>query len=170
VAHPDLVPTAKKVFEDALDDQPHQKFQLRADVATSAPQLIDFRIPGGTITEAGLRTNINVGILYLEAWLRGNGAVALYNLMEDAATAEISRAQVWQWTHHATAALADGRKVTPELYKRLLSEEIARIQELAGTDAFAAGKYAQAIELFDSLVSASKFNEFLTLGAYEVLE
>jgi len=170
VAHPDLVPTAKKVFEDALDDQPHQKARLREDVAVSAKQLIDFQIEGGTITEAGLRTNINVGILYLEAWLRGNGAVALYNLMEDAATAEISRAQVWQWTHHATAALADGRKLTLELYKRFLAEEVARIKELVGAEAFGAGKYAQAIELFDSLVSAPAFNEFLTLGAYEVLE
>ena len=170
VAHPDLVPTAKKVFEDALAEQPHQKSRLRADVNVSARQLVDFNIPGGTITEAGLRMNINVGILYLEAWLRGNGAVALYNLMEDAATAEISRAQVWQWTHHPTAALADGRKVTLELYKQLLAEEVARIEAMVGAEAYAAGKYAEAIALFDSLVSAPVFTEFLTLGAYGVLE
>jgi malate synthase len=170
VAHPDLVPTARQVFEDALDEQPHQKARTRAEVSVSAKDLVNFKIPGGTITESGLRTNINVGILYLEAWLRGNGAVALYNLMEDAATAEISRAQVWQWTHHATAALADGRKVTSELYRQLLGEEVARIKEMAGPDAFAAGKYGQAIELFDSLVSAPAFNEFLTLGAYKILE
>jgi malate synthase len=169
VAHPDLVPTAYQVFEDALDEQPHQKARLREEVNTTAEQLIDFRVPNGQITEAGLRLNINVGILYIESWLRGNGAAAIYNLMEDAATAEISRAQVWQWVHHG-ATLADGRTVTTELYRQLLGEEIEKIKGLVGAEAFAAGKYELAKELFNQLVNAPTFDEFLTLGAYRYLE
>jgi malate synthase len=126
-------------------------------------------VPGGQVTEAGLRLNINVGILYIESWLRGVGAAALYNLMEDAATAEISRAQVWQWLQQR-APLADGRPVTPELYRQLLAEEVEKIKALAGAEAYAHGRFAEARELFDALVTQPTFAEFLTLGAYERLE
>src|SRR5205823_360352 len=148
----------------------HQKARMREDVHSDAKDLLNFKIPGGTITEAGLRSNINVGIQYIEAWLRGNGAVALYNLMEDAATAEISRAQVWQWTHHPEAVLADGRPVTLDLYKQLSAEEIEKIRTAMGAEAYAAGKFPLACELFDALVTQPTFTEFLTVGAYERLE
>ncbi|MBP7691874.1 MAG: malate synthase A [Anaerolineales bacterium] len=170
VAHPDLVPTAKAVFDGKLGDRPHQKERLREDVAVTAGQLCDFRVPGGQITEAGLRMNINVGVLYIESWLRGVGAAALYNLMEDAATAEISRAQVWQWTHHPKAVLADGRPVTLDLYRQCLPEELAKIKALVGPDAYAKGQFEPAAALFDHLVTQATFSEFLTLGAYAQLE
>jgi malate synthase len=113
VAHPDLVPHVKEIFDGILKDKPHQKDRLREDVNVAAADLLNFTISGAKITEAGLRLNINVGLLYIESWLQGTGAAALYNLMEDAATAEISRAQIWQWINHPTAALDDGRKITP---------------------------------------------------------
>jgi malate synthase len=172
VAHPDLVPTATEVFDHVLGDKPHQKERLRAEVNVAAQDLITFVVPGGTITEAGVRLNINVALQYIEAWLRGNGAVAINNLMEDAATAEISRAQIWQWTHadNPTAALADGRAVTLDLYRQWLPEELGKIKALVGPQAFEAGKYALARELLDQLVTAPDFAEFLTLGAYQHLE
>ncbi|MEP7199521.1 MAG: malate synthase A [Chloroflexota bacterium] len=170
VAHPDLVPVAHNVFDDALDARPHQKERMRAEVNVSAAELIDFTVPGGQLTEGGLRQNINVAIQYIEAWLRGNGAVAIDNLMEDAATAEISRAQVWQWMHHPTATLADGRRVTVELYRRVMAEEVEQIKALVGAENFAVGKFALAQQLFDQLVTAPTFTEFLTLEAYNYLE
>jgi malate synthase len=169
VAHPDLVPTAREVFAARLGQKPHQKERLREDVSVTAEQLRTFGVPGGQVTEAGLRLNINVGILYIESWLRGVGAAALYNLMEDAATAEISRAQVWQWLQQR-ALLADGRPVTPELYRQLLAEEVEKIKALAGAEAYAHGRFTEACELFDALVTQETFAEFLTLGAYERLE
>jgi malate synthase len=170
VAHPDLVPTAKEVFDAALKDKPHQKERMREEVNVSAKDLVNFNIPNGQITEAGLRLNINVALQYLEAWLRGSGAVAIYNLMEDAATAEISRAQVWQWIHHPTASLADGRKISVELYRQFLPEELEKIKTLYGTEAYAASKIEMAQALFDRLVTADNFTEFLTLSAYKELE
>ncbi len=170
VAHPDLVPTAREVFDSKLGEKPHQKERLREEVRVTAEQLRDFRVPGGKITEAGLRLNINVGVLYLESWLRGVGAAAIYNLMEDAATAEISRAQVWQWTHHPHAKLDDGRPVTLDLYRQFLPEEMEKIKALVGPEAFARGRYEQARQLFDQLVTQDTFSEFLTLGAYAYLE
>ncbi len=170
VAHPDLVPTAKAVFDGKLGDKPHQKERLREDVHVTAEQLRDFSVPGGKISEAGLRLNINVGVLYIESWLRGTGAAALYNLMEDAATAEISRAQVWQWTHHPHARLDDGRPITLDLYRQLLPEEMEKIKALVGPEVFAKGKYEQARQLFDQLVTPDTFSEFLTLGAYTYLD
>ncbi len=169
VAHPDLVPTAMDVFAQALGDKPHQKERLREDVHTRAEDLINFTVPGGQITEAGLRLNINVGVQYLEAWLRGNGTVGINYLMEDAATAEISRAQVWQWTHTPAARLADGRPVTLDLYRQFLPEEMEKIKALLGP-AFTAGKFDLAQQLFDQLVTAPTFEEFLTVGAYRHLE
>jgi malate synthase len=124
--------------------------------------------PKGTITEKGIRKNINVGVLYLESWLSGNGAAALYNLMEDAATAEISRTQLWQWLHN-TSTLADGRKFTKDLYSELLKSEIRIIKDLVGEDKFKTGKFELAIELFDSLVISEEFEEFLTVKAYKYI-
>lgn len=169
VAHPDLVPVAKEVFDNALKDKPHQKEKLRGDVKVSANDLWNFNIPNGQITEAGVRLNINVALQYLDAWLRGSGAVGIYSLMEDAATAEICRAQLWQWIHHPTAALSDGRKVSQNLYRQFLAEEIEKIETLYGSQ-YAKSKMNEAIELFDALVTSKEFAEFLTLSAYEKLD
>ncbi len=170
VAHPDLVPLAQEVFDKALGVKPHQKERLREEVQVSARDLIDFRVPGGVITESGLRLNINVGLQYIEAWLRGTGAAAIDNLMEDTATAEISRAQIWHWLHRGSATLADGRPVTLELYRRLLPEELAKIKALHGAENFAAGKYTLACQLFNRLLEEDNFSDFLTLIAYDHLD
>jgi len=170
VAHPDLVAVARELFDKLLGNKPHQKERRREEVRVAANDLLDFNVPGGHITEAGLRGNINVAIQYLESWLLGAGAVGIYNLMEDAATAEISRSQVWQWLHHPNAALADGRQITPALYRALLSEEMDKIKSLVGEKRFAAGKYDLAKQVFDQLVTEKDFTEFLTLRAYEYLD
>jgi malate synthase len=170
VAHPDLVPVAKEVFDRALGARPHQKGRLREEVQVTARDLIDFRVPGGSISEAGLRLNINVAVQYVESWLRGTGAAAIFNLMEDTATAEISRAQVWQWINHPAAALSDGRKVAAELVRRMLPDEIEKIRSLYGDELFTAGKFQLAAEIFERLVTAKDFAEFLTLIAYDYLD
>jgi len=170
VAHPDLVAIAREPFDKALDSQPHQKERLRDEVQIAVKDLLNFNVSGGQITEAGLRSNINIAIQYLESWLLGTGAVGIYNLMEDAATAEISRSQVWQWLHHPNAALDDGRKISMELYRTLLSEEMEKIKSMVGEKRFAAGKHELARQLFDQLVTEKDFAEFLTLRAYEHLE
>ncbi|MCC6499078.1 MAG: malate synthase A [Anaerolineales bacterium] len=170
VAHPDLVPVAAEVFERALNGKPHQKERMREDVRTTAEDLLNFQIPGAQITEAGLRLNLNVALQYMDFWLRGSGAVAIFNLMEDAATAEISRAQVWQWIHHPTAALTDGRKVTIELCRAFLLDELEKIKILYGAELYASSRIETARRLFDNLVSVGNFNEFLTLTAYAELE
>ncbi len=162
VAHPDLVPVAQAEFDRVLGSRPHQKEKLREDVSVSAAELTDFTVPGGTITEAGLRLNINVGIQYVNAWLQGNGAAAINNLMEDAATSEISRAQIWQWIHH-DARLDDGRPVTLELYEKLRDAELAKLG--AGS-----GRVQEAAKLMDALVESDDFAVFLTLPAYELLD
>ena len=167
VAHPDLVPVAKAVFDEKLGDKPHQKERLREDVRVRAEQLIDFNIPGSTITEAGLRNNISVAIQYIEAWLRGNGAVAIFNLMEDAATAEISRAQLWQWIHSPRGVLVDGRDITLGMVRKFADEEQDKIKTATGDDAFDAGRFGEARAIVDKLVSSDEFAEFLTLMAYE---
>jgi malate synthase len=146
VAHPGLMQIARDEF-DAVLDAPNQLSNLREDVWVTANDLLE--VPEGPITEAGLRQNINVGILYLEAWLRGSGCVPLYHLMEDAATAEISRAQVWQWIHHG-ARLEDGRACDLFLVQRIVQEEMARIRETVGDDRFATGRYECAAEIFAS--------------------
>jgi malate synthase len=168
VAHPDLVPVAMETFDRLLGDKPHQKERLRQDVQVTPEQLTDFRVPG-EITEEGLRMNISVAILYLEAWLRGTGAVAIYNLMEDTATAEISRAQVWQWLHHDAARLPDGREINAGLYQSLAEEELEKIKNFVGEEAFQGGKFILARQIFDELVLDEGFIEFLTLPAYEYL-
>jgi malate synthase len=125
-------------------------------------------VPTGTITEAGLRQNLNVGIGYLEAWLRGEGCVPLYHLMEDAATAEISRAQIWQWIRHR-ARLDDGRIIDKALCRTLLAEELAKLEQMVGAEAYAEGRFADAAAIFRDLIEAERFPEFLTVPAYEQL-
>jgi len=166
VAHPGLVPLATEVF-DANMPTPNQINRLRDDVEVSAGDLL--LVPEGTITEEGLRINIDVGIQYLEAWLGGNGCVPIYNLMEDAATAEISRTQVWQWIHHPTGVLEDGRDVTAELVRELIPDELTKIKGLVGADRYAAGNYDLAASLFERLATQDELEEFLTLAAYEHL-
>ncbi|MEM6431905.1 MAG: malate synthase A [Deinococcota bacterium] len=162
VAHPDLVATVKEVFNAQLGDKPNQKDRLREDVAVTARDLINTDIAGGSITEDGLRLNISVGIQYVNAWLMGNGAAAINNLMEDAATAEISRAQLWQWLH-GQAKLDDGRTVTSELYEQIKQEEL---EKLGGIDKM---HYQDATEAMDKLIRADAFTEFLTIPAYDYL-
>ncbi|MFQ5649782.1 MAG: malate synthase A [bacterium] len=168
VAHPGLVPVARECFDLVLQRNPHQKHRLREEVDITAKELLNFTIPGGEITEQGLRTNINVALLYLESWLQGIGAAALYNLMEDTATAEISRAQVWQWLH-SHSKLADGREVTPELYRTCLPQEMDKIKTLLGEARFKAGEFERAKEIFDQLVTDDNFVDFLTLKTYTYL-
>lgn len=166
VAHPGLVGVAKQVFDEFMP-QPNQIDRKREEVHVVAADLL--AIPQGTITEDGVRLNVDVGIQYLEAWLRGNGAVPIYNLMEDAATAEISRAQVWQWAKHG-AKLEDGRPVTADLVKEIIASELAKMKERAGAARFEAGKYQVAADLFGKMMLSGEFNEFLTLPAYEFLD
>ncbi|HEX4213039.1 MAG TPA: malate synthase A [Candidatus Dormibacteraeota bacterium] len=168
VAHPDLVEVAKKAFDEVLGDRPNQIERTREDVHVEGSQLVDVRIPGGAITEAGLRTNVSVGIRYIESWLRGNGAAAIDNLMEDAATAEISRSQVWQWAHHGSR-LDDGRVVTAEMVRQTEDEELDRIREAMG-DGYPAARFETARRLFDQVALAEPLAEFLTPSAYELLE
>jgi malate synthase len=166
VAHPGLVAVARDVF-DAHMKTPNQIRIARDDVHVAAQDLI--AVPEGDITEQGLRTNINIGVLYLESWLRGSGCVPLYNLMEDAATAEISRAQVWQWVRHG-ATLSDGRVVTRELVRTTLRAEMDRIRSDVGEDAFAAGRYETAAKLFAGIMTDEGFAEFMPSLAYEFLK
>jgi malate synthase len=166
VAHPGLVPIAQEVF-DAKMPRPNQIDRLRDDVRVAADDLL--RVPAGPITEKGLRTNVNVGLRYLESWLRGTGCVPIFNLMEDAATCEISRTQVWQWIRHPAGALDDGRKVTAELFRRVMAEELDRIRADVGPAAFDKGQYPTARAIFDRVTTGDEFVEFLTLPAYEYL-
>ncbi len=165
VAHPDLVGLCREVFDAALGDRPNQLTRQRDDVSVSAADLLAVSKTPGTITEAGLRNNISVGLQYLSSWLGGNGAVAIFNLMEDAATAEISRSQVWQWMHNGVR-LDDGQPVTRDLAEQIIAEESATIREAAGA-AFDAPRFEQAAALFSAVGLADDYAEFLTLPAYE---
>jgi malate synthase len=167
VAHPGLVPVAKAVFDEHMP-QPNQYGRQRPDVSVGAADLLKFQ-PETPITEAGLRNNISVGIQYLGAWLVGNGCVPVFNLMEDAATAEISRSQIWQWIRSQKGRLADGRKVTPELFKQLLAEELPKVRAVLGEQAWKAGKYAEGAKLFEQL-TLGDYVEFLTLPAYQLID
>ena len=167
VAHPGMVALATEAF-DAVMKTPNQIDKQRADVNVSAADLIDFVT--GPITEAGLRTNISVGIQYIEAWLGGQGAVPIFNLMEDAATAEISRSQVWQWIHSAKGLLDDGRKITVDLTRQLIGEELDKIKASYGPEKYAQRNFARAVELFETLTTSSQFSEFLTLPGYGYLD
>jgi malate synthase len=163
VAHPALVPIAKQVFDEHMP-APNQYARQRPDVNYSAADLLDFR-PEQPITEAGLRNNISVGIQYLGAWLAGNGCVPVFNLMEDAATAEISRSQIWQWIRSPKGVLDDGRKVTVPLVRQLLAEELPKVRTTLGEEAWRAGRYEPAATLFDELTTG-EYVDFLTLPAY----
>ncbi|HEY5289996.1 MAG TPA: malate synthase A, partial [Caulobacteraceae bacterium] len=164
VAHPDLVPVAMEVF-DRLMPGANQLSRLREEVTVSRDDMLE--VHKGARSEQGLRENIRVGVQYIEAWLRGRGAVPLYNLMEDAATAEISRAQIWQWIAQG-ATLDDGRTVTPDLFKALLADEMAALE--ASLPGFGAGAFPKAIAIFSEMSLSDRFEEFLTLPAYEALE
>jgi len=166
VAHPGLVDVAKREF-DAVMQSPNQIDRLRDDVHVAARDLLE--VPQGTVTEAGLRLNIRVGVQYMEAWLRGNGCVPLYNLMEDAATAEISRTQVWQWLHNA-CQLDDGRTVTLALFRRVFDEELERIADEVGPERYQSGKFQLAAKLFQEIIEQDELEEFLTLRAYQYLD
>src|SRR5258706_818587 len=169
VAHPDLVETAMTEFDRVLGAKPNQLDRQRPEVTRHTKPLLDMKIPGATITEAGLRTNVSVGIQYIASWLRGTGAAAINNLMEDAATAEISRSQVWQWVHHGVP-LAEGPTVTRELVKKIEQDELAKIRTSVGDDVFSSGRYEEAASLFDDVAMSDDFAEFLTLPGYERLD
>jgi malate synthase len=167
VAHPGLVEVAKAVFDQYMPT-PNQIHRKRDDVEVTARDLLEFQ-PEKPISEAGLRNNISVGIQYIGSWLAGNGCVPVFNLMEDAATAEISRSQIWQWVRSPKGVLDDGRKVTKDLIKKLLPEELAKVKSLLGEREWLAGRYEEAALLFDQLTTADDYVEFLTLPGYEWL-
>jgi len=160
VAHPDLVPVAGEVFDRVLGERPNQKQKARMDVTPTAAQLLDVSVPGGAITERGVRGNVSVGLSYLASWLAGNGAAAINNLMEDAATAEISRSQLWQWRTHGVQ-LADGRPISADIYAGVHDEELSRLRR-----ALPDFQWTDAAALLDELVLSDRFAEFLTLLAY----
>ena len=165
VAHPDLVALCREVFDGVLGTSPNQLGKLRDDVSVTAQDLLAVSKTPGVITEAGLRNDISVALQYLANWLGGNGAVAIFNLMEDAATAEISRSQVWQWLHN-NVRLDDGQPVTTDLVQRIIGEELAKIRAAAGAG-YDAPRYDQAVALFSQVALADDYAEFLTLPAYE---
>jgi malate synthase len=168
VAHPDLVPTAREVFEQGLSGASNQ-LERRPEVNVSAADLVDLQSTPGEITEAGLRTDVSVGFQYVSFWLGGRGAAAINSLMEDAATAEISRSQIWQWVRHG-AELEDGRTVTRELVRELLDEETAKIRDAVGEETWQAGRPAETREIFERVALSDELLEFLTLPAYEYLD
>jgi malate synthase len=168
VAHPGLVELARSIFDQHMPG-PNQLHRVRDDVEVTAGELLDFQ-PQQPITEAGLRGNISVGIQYIGAWLAGNGCVPVQHLMEDAATAEISRSQIWQWIRSSRGVLDDGRKVTEDLVRSLLPEELARVRNLLGEEGWTAGRYEEAARLFEELVFSDEFVEFLTIPGYERLD
>ena len=165
VAHPGLVALAKEAFDKVMKTS-NQIHRQRDDVKVTAKDLTDFQ-PQKPITENGLRININIGIQYLGAWLAGTGCVPIYNLMEDAATAEISRAQIWHWIRSPLGALDDGRKVSRELFRALVPQELAKVREMLGEQQYASGNYEEAAKMFEELTLADSFADFLTLPAYE---
>jgi malate synthase len=167
VAHPGLVAVALEEFDRAMPG-PNQIDKKREDVHVTAADLL--AVPDGTITEAGLRTNISVSLQYMESWFRGSGCVPINNLMEDAATVEISRSQIWQWIRHPKGILVDGRKVTIELFRELLAEELGKIKGMVGEQQYAARKFEDAAQLLDKIITNEQFVEFLTLPAYGYLD
>ena len=173
VAHPDLVPVCRGVFDDVLGDRPHQKQAVPQAPAATAAELLDIAGAGGSCTAEGLHNAVQVGVRYLEAWLRGLGAVAIFNMMEDAATAEISRSQIWQWIHNGVVLAGEGQgagaKVTPDLVRDLLAAELAALRLELGEQAYAAGRWEQAAALFEEVALAEEFVDFLTLPGYALL-
>jgi malate synthase len=169
VAHPDLVPVCREVFDEVLGERPNQLDRLRPEVSVTAAELLDVASTPAEPTEAGLQGDVSVGIQYIASWLGGNGAAGINNLMEDAATAEIARSQVWQWVHGGVK-LAGGAVVTEELVRTVIAEELAAIREALGEQAFAAGRWQQAREVFEQVALADDFVDFLTLPAYELID
>lgn len=167
VAHPDLVAVAKEIFDAELGKSPHQKSRLRDDVKVSADDLLNFKIPNGRITEAGVRSNISVGLKYIDSWMSGLGAVAIDNLMEDTATAEIARAQVWQWIHAGDITLENGKKVDIDTTLQWVDEEIQKIEQIDQGAQIKREHLTDARHIFTQLVIAEQFMEFLTWPAYE---
>ena len=165
VAHPGLVAMAQEAFDKVMTT-PNQIAKQRPDVNMLASDLLDFK-PQGPITESGLRTNINIGIQYMGAWLAGTGCVPIFNLMEDAATAEISRAQIWHWIRSPKGVLDDGREVTKELFSELVPQELAKVRDILGDQGYAQGKYEEGATMFEQLTLDENFVEFLTLPAYD---
>jgi malate synthase len=166
VAHPGLIATAREVFDEHMST-PNQIHVKREDVHVTADDLL--AVPEGEITEKGLRLNIDVGIQYLESWLLGSGCVPIYNLMEDAATAEISRTQVWQWLHHG-AHLSDGRKITVELIRETIASQLQHIRSVVGEQRFEQGKFGLAAQIFEQMMTSSELRDFLTLAAYSYIQ
>ena len=168
VAHPDLVPVCREVFDSVLSDRPNQLDRQRPDVKVDADDLLNVATTPGDVTLEGVRGNIEVGLRYIEAWLGGNGAVGIHNLMEDAATAEIARSQVWQWIRNATVTTT-GETVTDDLVRRLLDEEYIEIRAESGAEAFGANRLADARALFEQVALSEEYVDFLTLPAYELI-
>jgi malate synthase len=167
VAHPKLVEVAQAEFDRVLGTSPHQKIVLRNDVKVTAHNLLDVNSAGQTITEKGVRTNINIALLYIESWLKGNGAAALHNLMEDAATAEISRAQLWQWLNHEQVFLDDGRKFRIELYLNFKDDEMQALLNQFIAEGREVETLSKAEDILDDLVLSNNFSDFLTIQAYK---
>src|SRR5579883_2251804 len=167
VAHPGLVPIAMEEFDKVMKT-PNQIYRKREDVHVTAADLL--AVPGGTITEAGLRNNISVSLQYLESWLRGTGCVPINNLMEDAATVEIARSQIWQWIHHLKGILDDGRKITIDLFRQLMNDELAKLKAAIGEQQYASRPFTTASEILDKIITADDFIPFLTLPAYQYLD
>ena len=167
VAHPGLVAVAMEEFDKVMPGS-NQIYKKREDVHVTAADLL--AVPEGTITEAGLRTNINVSLQYMESWFRGSGCVPINNLMEDAATVEISRSQIWQWIRHPKGILVDGRKVTVELFRQMTAEELDKIKDMVGEQEYPSRKFGEAAQLLDKIITSEEFVEFLTLPAYGYLE
>jgi malate synthase len=166
VAHPDLVPVAKEVFDEYMPEK--NQIDVQIDEEFTQEDLLE--VPEGTITEEGLRTNLHVGLQYLGAWLAGNGCVPIFNKMEDAATAEISRTQVWHWIHHPQGVLEDGRDVDEELFRQLLEEEHEKLRDKLGEELYKTGRFDLAEDLYIELATNDEFIEFLTLPGYEYLD
>jgi len=169
VAHPDLVPTATEAFDRVLGDRPNQLERQRPEVSVTAGQLIDVTVPGGTVTENGLRMNVSVGIQYLESWMRGTGAAAINNLMEDVATAEISRSQVWQWVRHSSRT-AEGPVVDADLVREIAEDEMTKLRERLGEEGWKKSRFEEARQVFEQVALSQDFQPFLTLVALKHID
>ncbi|MFC8448037.1 malate synthase A [Kitasatospora sp. NPDC057223] len=170
VAHPDLVPVARACFDAVLGDRPNQKDNPGSPGTVTPAELLDIAGAGGSCTLAGLHNAVQVGVRYIEAWLRGLGAVAIFNMMEDAATAEISRSQIWQWINNGVVLADTGEKATADLVRRLVAAELADLRAELGDDAYAGGRWAEAARLFEQVALAEEFVDFLTLPALPLLD
>jgi malate synthase len=168
VAHPDLVPVAQKVFDEVLGQNANQVSRKREEVSVASRDLLNVAVPGGEITEAGVRNNVTVTLQYVESWLRGTGAVAIFNLMEDAATAEIARSQIWQWLRYGIT-VKEGQKVDADWIKRIVSEELQRLRDNLGDEAYNRSRFADARRIFEEVALGKDFIEFLTIPAYQYL-